>query len=519
MPTPKREGAPLQQITLTVPASNGLNTQASTEVLGPSWATTALNAVFDTAGRLAARQGWNNLTSTPMFAAPAISQIFELVRRDGSTQIISAAGHALWRDASVPTNISGSATVAADNWQFVNFFGNCVGFQQGQTPVIYNGSTTFSNLAATDGGTVPTGNCAIVHSGRIWACDSDQQTIRYSGLLDQTKWATGSGAGNIDMDSVWPQGQDVVVAMAFFNGSFIIFGKNKIIIYQDGSGSPLGINPATMVVTDSIVGVGCIARDSIQQVEGGDILFLSSSGVQSLRRLVIEKSNPMNNVSKHVRDYLNGLVAGVDPNSIRSIYSPEAAIYLLSLPTLSEAFAFSTISPLQDGAYRVTEWTGFTPSAGTRSLNGTLYAALPTIGGKIGSYSGYQDNSSNYSFNFVSGWMDFGEDLASYLKIFKSIACFFWVSSNADMQINWGFDFDSSLQSAPTTLTSAGASQWGQSQYNIDQWSGGIALKDITFPVSGSGQFMRVGAQANINGSAFAVQQLNLYVKIGRMAK
>lgn len=517
MPTPKREGAPLQQVSLTVPGAFGLNTQAQTSVLGPQWATTAQNAVFDTSGRIAARQGWLNQTSTPMSGTPVVEQIFELVKKDGTTQIISTAGNKVWRDVSVPTDITGSATVTANNWQFVNFFGSAIGFQQGSVPITYNGASTFSNLAATDGGTVPSGNCAIVHSGRVWACDSDQQTIRYSGLLDSTKWAVASGAGNIDMDSVWPQGQDVVVAMAFFNGNFIIFGRNRIVVYSDGAGSPLGINPANIFVADTIVGVGCIARDSIQQVEGGDIVFLSASGLQSLQRLIIDKSSPLNNVSQHVRDYLNGLVAGATKSQIRSVFSPEAAVYLLSLPDLGEAFAFSTLSRLQDGCFRVTEWTGFTPRAQCRTVGGTWYASLPGVGGQIGMYSGYQDNSLPYVFNYTSGWMDLGDDIANYTKIFKSVSCDVWISNSADMSVVWGFDFSQDLLSVTGSLFNQGQSQYNVAQYNIDQYSGGTALAELEFPVSGTGQYMRVGSTSNINGQAYAIQQINLFVKIGRM--
>lgn len=518
MPIAKREGAPLEQISLVVPASRGLNKQASTTLLGPDWATTATNAIFDTSGRLAARNGWLNQTSSPIAGTPVLEQIFELVKNDGSTQIISAGGNKLYLGVSTPTDITGTASPAGNNWQFINFFGKAIGFQQGITPIIYDGVTSFANLVAASG-TLPSGNCAVVHSGRVWAVDFDKHTIRYSALLDATKWAAGDGGGNIDMASVWPQGNDIVVAMAFYNGQFIIFGQNRIVIYSDGSGSPLGINPATMVVTDTIVGVGCIARDSIQQTEGGDILFLSSTGVQSLRRLVIEKSNPLNNISKNVRDYLLAIVQGSNLAQVRSVFSPEAALYLLSFPDTGVAFAFSTLRMMEDGTYRVSEWNGFVPRGQCRSLSGVWYSSLPSVGGKIGIYSGYQDNSNSYGFLYVSGWMDLGQDIANYLKLFKSVTCFLWVSSTSDVSISWGFDFDPQFNSLTTSLGANGQSEWNVMQWGIDQWSGGQSLREVEFPVAGSGQYMAIGVSSNINGQAFAIQQLNLYVKIGRMAR
>lgn len=520
MPIQRKSGAPLEQINMVMPAAFGLNKQSETSILGPQWATTASNAVFDTSGRLAARQGWLNQTPSPIAGNPAITQIFELVLKNGTTQIISAGGGHLYLGVNAPTNITGTATTTAgDNWQFVNYFGKVYGFQQGAQPIVYDGATSFSNLVNA-AGTAPQGNCACVHSGRIWAVGSDYQTIQYSTLLDATKWdSSPDNGGSIDMSSVWPGGTDQVIAMTFYNGNFFIFGKNRIVIWADPAGSVLGINPATMVVYDTIIGTGCIARDSVQQIEGGDILFLSSQGVESMSRLIVEKSNPLNGISRHIRDYLNTSVGASDKTKIRSVYSPEAAFYLLSMPDSLTAFCFSTTFPNQDGSLRVTEWDGFAPGAICRTLEGQLYATYPGVSGQIGVYSGYQDNSLPYTFDYRSGWMDAGEELSQYIKILKSITSLLWISSAADINLNWAFDFNPELFSYAASLSATGASEYNIAQYGIDQYSGGISLKDIVASAGGSGQFVQVGLSSTINGQALALQQFNLYTKIGRMAR
>jgi hypothetical protein len=492
----------------------------ATTLLGPEWAVQASNAVFDTSARLAARKGWLNQTTTPITGNPTIEQLHELVKLDGTTQTIAAAGNKLYLGISTPADITGTATVTANNWQFVNFTGKCYGFQQGMTPIVYDGTTTFANLAVSDGGTLPTGNCAVVHSGRIWAANSDYQTISYSALLDATKWAAASGAGTIDMTSVWPQGTDVITGLAFYNGRMIVFGKNRIVIYADSTGSPLGINPNNLYVVDTVVGTGCIARDSIQQIEGGDILFLSTSGVESLQRVVIQKSNPLNNLSRNVRDYLALNLTGADLTKIRSVYSPENAFYLLSIPTSGLVLCFSTIIRMEDGSLRVTEWDNFVPTAMIRSLDTNLYAGLGTMtGGKIGKYSGYQDDGGSYTFQYQSGWMNAGDDIAQYYKILKSVAALLWISAEADVTFTWAFDFIPPVYSQGITLTSPGASEWNVMQWGIDDWSGGMALQDLIVATSGYGQYLQIGLQANIDGADVALQQFNLYTKIGRLAR
>lgn len=520
MPTPRREGAPLQQISLVMPAFKGLNKQAETSVLGPEWATIATDAIFDTSGRIAARQGFNNITSTPMSGTPVVEQIFEMVRLDGTTQIISAAGGKLWRDTSVPTDITGSATVPANNWQFLNFAGVCIGVQQGATPIRYDGSTSFANLTVSDGGTIPVGNCGVVHSGRLWIAAGDKHTIAYSGLLNENHWASGaSGAGTVDMTSVWPGGTDEITALAFFSGMMVVFGKNRIVLFGDGTGSVNGINPNNMFVTDTVVGTGCIARDSVQTIDGGDLLFLSAQGICSLSRLLVAKSNPIENISKNNRDYLNGLVQGGDRNKIRSVYSPENSFYLLSIPDIGVAMYFNTLTRLDDGTLRTTQWT-LSPRSIVRRLTGEVYMGLTTgAGGKIGQYSGFQDNGVSYRFDYTSGWMDAGSDFSQYLKLLKEFIAIVWITASADVAIKWGLDFNSTFSTQAISLTSSGSSEWGIMEWGIDEWSGGVALRNISLPVSGSGQYFRLGAQATINGSAFAMQQVNLYAKIGRMAK
>jgi hypothetical protein len=298
----------------------------------------------------------------------------------------------------------------------------------------------------------------------------------------------------------------------------VVFGKNRIVLFGDGQGSALGINPTNIYVTDTIVGVGCIARDSVQQIEGGDILFLSTQGVQSLSRLIQEKSNPIENVSKNVRDYMNNLVAAETPSKIRSAYSPENTFYLLSLPTVNKVFCFDTSGRLEDGSLRVTEWdTGLRAMA--RATDGKLYMSRASgAGGKIGWYAGYADNGSTYSFDYVSAWLDLGEEAAQYIKILKNITCVMYISAVSDVLLKWDTDFQGEFDSRSLHLTTAGTSEWNIMEWGIGEWSGGLSLRKFGTPIAGNGQYIRIGAQTSVSG-ATSLQLLTLFTKIGRLAK
>ncbi len=520
MPTPRHHGGTfVQPISLVSPANSGLNKQAESSILGPGWCTEALNGVFDATGRLSSRKGWVNKSTSAASGSPLFEQITEYIRENGSSVIIAAGGSKLWTGLSTWTDITGTATVTVgNNWQFINFNDKVLGFQQGEQPIIYTGTGSFSDLTAS-AGTAPQGNCGLAAFGRVWAVHSDRQTIKYSSLLNETEWSGGT-SGSIDMSSVWPNGMDEVISIAAYNGLFVVFGRNTIVIWQDPDGGPLGIDPSAMGVIDTIVGVGCKARDSVQQIDNGDILFLSESGVQSLGRLIQEKSNPIENVSLNVRDYLNSSADVETESKIRSVFSPEESFYLLSFPTSGKVFCFDTSGKMQDGTFRVTEWDHLLPYAMVRTKGGVTYFTLNTTGnkGKVGQYDGYSDPDGIYVFNYVSGWLDLGEDAAQYLKIAKNLNAIIFISSSASVGLKWNFDFTSDFNSTVKNFTGVGTNEWNVMEWGIGQWSGGLSLRTINIPMSGTGQYIRLGLQANINGSQVALQSMNLLVKVGRLA-
>ena len=59
--------------------------------------------------------------------------------------------------------------------------------------------------------------------------------------------------------------------------SLLVFGEHSIIVYGGAD------SPASMSIQDTISGVGCIDRKTVQNI-GTDLLFLSDDGLRSLGR-------------------------------------------------------------------------------------------------------------------------------------------------------------------------------------------------------------------------------------------
>lgn len=522
MPSPKGTGAPLQPISIVGPARYGLNKQTASNLLGPEWATEALNCVFDEAGRVASRKGVSALTSSAISGTPALSVIFEYLREAGTSTILTAGNSKIYSGTSAPSDITGTATITAgNNWQFMNFNDVVIGVQQGEQPIVYTGTGSFADLTAS-AGTAPQGNCGVAAFGRVWIAGSDRQTIKYTTLLSYTDWG-GAGSGSIDMSSVWPAGMDEIVAIVAYNAHLVVFGKHTIVFWSDGVGSSIGLNPTNMYVTDTIVGVGCIARDSVQQTDNGDLLFLSDSGIQSIQRLIQERSNPFNNVSTNVRDYLMSFMATDTGDTVKSVYNPKEGFYLLILPTSNKAFCFDTRGRLPDGTYRVTEWNTY--------INAACYIAardmyiVNNAGGRLFKYSGYYDATdagaitATYDWRYTSGWLDLGAEAAEYLKILKSITGVIYVASAGNgIGVTWDFDFKGTPNTTSILFSPDTLGEWGIGEWGILEWSGGLALRKISIPTNGTGQYIQIGINATISGTQLALQQINLYAKIGRLA-
>ena len=137
---------------------------------------------------------------------------------------------------------------------------------------------------------------AIAAFGRFWVHDGD--TVYWStDIADSTFPAfAGGSSGTLNIASVLPKNVDVITALAVHNNFLIIFCERNIVIYS-GADNPLG----NFVLADIIAGVGCVARDSLQST-GNDLLFLSDTGIRSLGRLIQEKSLPMRDLTRNVRD-------------------------------------------------------------------------------------------------------------------------------------------------------------------------------------------------------------------------
>jgi hypothetical protein len=427
----------------------------------------------------------------------------------GNNKVFKLTGGAL---VEITYGGGGTApTITGDNWSVCNLGGAAYAFQRGHDPLVFDSSlspTTYRRISEYPGynGTVQQANFGMSAWGRVWNVDTntDKSLIQWSDVTHPEKYATGS-AGTLDVTTVWPNGNDTITALAAHNGYLFIFGTQNILVYSGAT------SPSTMVLSDTITGIGCIARDSVQNT-GSDVIFLSKTGVRSVLRTIQEKSAPFRDLSKNVRDDLMRTLDGTDLSLVKSVYSPLEAFYLLTVPITNQVYCFDTKQPLQDGSARVTTWDSITPTCFCSLRDGSL---LIGKAGYVGKYTGYFDDTAKYRFQYFTNHADLGQP--SITTVLKKLSIVVIGGSLQYVTIKWGYDFSSNHQAQNVQIPAQGESFYGVSEYGIAQYSDGVALQTLVAYPTSSGKIVQTGYESDIQGFPLSIQKLEIQAKNGKI--
>ena len=504
---------PLQSINLVAPAFKGINTEDSPIGQDPSFADVADNAVIDKRGRIASRKGYRVITTDKTELGSAKIRAVKEFRDDaGNSKIFSVGNNKILSGTTTLVDETpASYAITTDNWKMVNFNDKIYFFQQSYEPLVYdNASGSVVKLSTVSGAAGVTsaiyGNEVLAAYGRLWTADfgADKSTIYWSDLLIGHNWSGGT-SGSIDISKVWPDGYDEIVALAAHNSLLIIFGKHSIVAYQGAEA------PATMVLADTVAGVGCVDRDTVQYT-GTDVLFLSHTGLKSFGRTIQEKSMPITSLSNTItKDIINLLQNEIE--FYRSVYSPEEGFYLLTFTNQDTTYCFDVRGTIDNGAFRVTRWpgTGFTSYG--RLEDGSLYIGN---GEGISEYSGYEDNGEPYRFKYYSPGLTFGDP--SRLKILKKLRPTIVGANSAIMFLKWAYDFDTFFQTAEFTVGNQVTAFYNESKFNSTaEFTGGDLTSRRGINTTGGGGVITIGLEADIDGSGLSLQEINVLALMGKV--
>lgn len=568
----------LQNITIQAPGFAGINSEDSPLSLDQSFAATASNCIIDSYGRIGSRKGFKKIstdssTATLLGSSRGIEAIYESLDSSGDKVVFSAGNNKIFSGTTTLTDLTTSIsyTPTANNWKIVSFNNHTYFYQKNHEPLIYTDSSGSGVLVEHSGfsgaTTAPEANEVLGAYGRLWAADvtGNTNTVFWSDTLQGHKWSGGT-AGSLNLTTVFPTGHDEVVALAAHNGFLVIFCKDSIIIYSGAE------SPATMQLHDTVEGVGCIARDSVQHT-GTDILFLSKDGVRSFGRTIQEKSMPMRDLSNNVRSELSKIVSQ-QTNPIKSLYSAEEAFYILSFADSQTVYCFDMRQTLQDGTNRVTTWSDINPRSMARLADGSIYFGREN---GIFKYEGYLDDGESYQMLYYSNPLNFGN--STNLKFLKKFNITVIGNVAAQTTLAWGYDYTDSFNKKvfsteePNTLTAEyNIAQFGDNtttvfapfdstapylgefssdpsnaspneiyynttdnkvyQFITNAWTElsiintlyegslftiGTDIQRPTVNTNGSGNVVTIGIESTINNAPYSIQQIDVHALLGRL--
>jgi hypothetical protein len=509
----------LQSISVVAPGFAGINTQESSVTLPNIFALSAVNCVIDKYGRLGARKGWTQLTTSgsTALAGDTVSFLLEHVNANNTSTFISAGNNKVFTGgvgAALTNRTPSGYTITQDDWSGATLNDLSLLVQAGHEPLVYDATATpvlqamtdYTAIAPSYGSSFP--RQALAAYGRFWVHDG--KNIYWSTDIADSNFPAFSGgsSGFLNIASSLPNNVDTITAIGAHNGFLIIFCEKNIVIYRGAE----NVISDQFGLEDVIEGVGCVARDSVQNT-GGDIIFLSANGLRSLGRIIQEKSLPMRDLSANVRDDLIGYIdSEPNKNKIKAVYSETEAFYLLSFPATQTVYCFDMRKALDDGSARVTLWQQFPITASISTRDFKVY--LGKVNG-IGQYTGYLDDGTSYRMRYESNHMDFQD--STITKVVKKINCTviggngqpFFILSGNDYR---GFEHSYELSIKVNPLEG----EWGTAEWNIFEWTEGVTSDRIETPANGSGKTLQVAFETIIDGEEFSVQRIDVFVKLGR---
>ena len=499
---------PLEQ-----PGVAGLNKEGRNTVLGPEWATKITNLVIDDEGRLSLRKGTKALAATVLDGDVQVSWSLRTGAGGVQRYCATAAGSIYELIGSTWTSVESG--LPDGNVQFANVDGIAHYVHAGVTKARRQASsgTAFAQIALSPGACTA---CVGLY-GRLWLLTADAVYVSANVLITNAAYTL-----TINLGYAFGEGGDEGVAIAEFNGRVVLFGKNNTVIY-DNAEDPLSSGEDFQKV-ETIGGVGCLYRDSVQNV-GKDILFLSNLGMRTLGRVIQEKSNPITDAAPQVRDYILDNSVTANEIAVKSAFSAKLGLYVLTIS--DSTLVFDTRRPLSNGALRVVEWDADFNAPGYDSANGLILCRGIVPYQYTGALDGVTSGGTGgapFEGDFEGGWLDFGqiaEGAGALIKYLKKIHMTFVGGNGATLTFKWTTDFSTAFRTSNVTIpTPSGGSFFGGTAFfgGGSTFGSSVVIANKTKNASRSGRVVKVGFTIQNSTSTFSVNRMDVFAKIGRLS-
>ena len=241
----------------------------------------------------------------------------------------------------------GGAPITILDIEAFNFkFFVCGTAADGSNHIWYDGALVFE----ADGTTPSQGTYARTYKTKMYRTSGPY--VNFSGVNDPSEndpsSTTNPGAGFINVGINDPENENALSMEVFFD-KMAVFARLTTQLWK------LDPDP-TLDQLDQVIRIGTLAPHSVTQFGTGDILFLSDSGVRSLKSLTITNTASVSDVGSAIDPLMTGQIRTNEAAAMaaRSVVQPIAGRYWLSIADKIYALSYFP-------AGNITAWSQFTP--------------------------------------------------------------------------------------------------------------------------------------------------------------
>ena len=267
--------------------------------------------------------------------------------------------------------------------------------------IVYNDLTY--TIGAGNISEVTVKNC-LAQNSKLYITTGNQ--FNFSALNDPTKWETqDTGAGYIAIQDQFSAPSDVI-ALASYQGKLAVFCRWNTQIWT------INADPSLYAVNQNLQNIGTMAPLSVQSVGDLDVLFLSDTGIRSLRvrdssnnAYVVDLGSPIDDLI--TADLLIGgdnslACAVIEPLTGRYWLHLKGTIYVLSYYPSIKVVAWTIYKPTYDDG--TGNQVAFTPEKFV-IYQGKVYCLA--VDGKVFLYGGADNLTYDSSICSVElPWLD-----------------------------------------------------------------------------------------------------------------
>jgi hypothetical protein len=382
-------------------------------------------------------------------------------------------------------------------------------FVDGVNPAcLYDGTTWVEITAAHSGANYANagGNQAIDTPAYVSVFKNTlflagQHLAVYSAPLAEYDFTAASGAGQL------PAGY-TVVQIKPFRDSLYVFGSNNI--------KKVEVSGTDFVLNDVTANVGCLASDSVQEIDG-DLLFLSQDGFRPISGTNRIGDVQLEVVSKKIQRLVTEEIVSNQMTEVCSVLirSKSQARFFLSSPSKTAVDTFGIIGCLRDYPDGSIAWEwgrlkGISAAcAASKYIGATEYVLHGDYEGNVfRQESGNDFNGSPIEAIYSTPFLDFGD--AGVRKTMRRIRVFVRPEGLMHINAKLVYDWQEPTKLNPDTYaieigTSGTESLYGTGVYGTGVYSGGTIPVLVT-DVSGSGMSVQIKYSTVDTNPSYTIQ-------------